>query len=208
MITKIYNLNREEVGELKLKSDIFGLEIRQDIVKLVVEWQLAKARAGTHQTKTISQVSGTTKKPFKQKGTGNARQGSLRSCHMRGGGVSHGPVQRSHAFDVPKKVRRLAMCHILSAKFAEGKLIVVDDLTFKSHKTKEFKSIISKFTNTNVCIISGNELDRNLELASRNVHTVVALPTVGANVYDILRKDVLIMSKEAIVALEGRLLND
>ena len=206
--TKIYNLDHEQVGELKLNNDIFGLEVRQDIVKLVIEWQLAKARSGTHNTRTVSEVSGTTKKPFKQKGTGNARQGSLRSCHMRGGGVSHGPTPRSYEFNVPKKVRKLAMCHVLSAKLADGKLFIVDNLSLKTHQTKALSAIMNKFDGKSFCVVDGNEIDKNFELASRNLYNVFALPCMGANVYDIVKNEVLILSKDAVTALEARLMND
>src|SRR4051812_9305646 len=127
MKTKIHSLTAKSTHEFELNEEVFGLEVRQDIIKLAIDWQLAKARSGTHLTRTVSEVSGTTKKPFKQKGTGNARQGSLRSAQMRGGGVAHGPVLRSHATKLPKKVRRLAMCHALSAKLAEGKLVILDN---------------------------------------------------------------------------------
>lgn len=207
MKTKVYNLNQEHVGDVQLHEDIFGLEVRQDIIKLVIEWQLAKARSGTHQTRTISEVSGTTKKPFKQKGTGNARQGSLRSCHMRGGGVSHGPVTRSHAFNVPKKVRKLALCHAMSAKLAEGKLFVVDDIAIASPKTATLSAVMEKFGQS-AFVVCGDTIDKNFSLASQNLHRVTAVPQIGANVYDIIKNDVLILSKDAVSALEARLRNE
>lgn len=206
--TKIYTLSKESVGELDLHPEVFGLETRQDLVKLAIDWQLAKARAGTHQTKTISEVSGTTKKPFKQKGTGNARQGSLRSCQMRGGGVSHGPVSHSHATRLNKKVRRLAMCHALSAKLAEGKLVVLDSLHIQSPKTSELQSILKQFDGASFFVVDSLTVDSNFALASRNLHNIITVPSVGVNVYDIIKHDVLMLTKDAVLALETRLNHD
>lgn len=205
MKTTIYSLAKESVGELTLSGGVFGLEVRQDLIKRAVEWQLAKVRSGTHQTKTISEVSGTTKKPFKQKGTGNARQGSLRSAQMRGGGVSHGPVVRSHEIKLPKKVRKLAMCHALSSKFAEGKLLVVDNLNITAPKTSELKSVMKNFDGRSFFVIDGAAVSENFVLASRNLYNIVPVPHIGANVYDIMKHDVVILTKEAVACLEGRL---
>lgn len=198
-------MDKKSVGEISLNPGVFGLETRQDIVKLVIDWQLAKARSGTHQTKTISEVSGTTKKPFKQKGTGNARQGSLRSCQMRGGGVSHGPVSRNHATHLNKKVRKLALCHALSSKFADGKLVVLENLHMTSSKTSYLRSAMNQFNGTSFFVIDAVAVDQAFTLASRNLHNIVAVPSIGANVYDIIKHDVLILTKEAVVALEARL---
>lgn len=205
MKTTIYSLAKKSVGELDLNDGIFGLEVRQDLIKRAIEWQLAKARSGTHQTKTISEVSGTTKKPFKQKGTGNARQGSLRSAQMRGGGVSHGPVMRSHEIKLPKKVRRLAMCHALSEKLAEGKLVIVDTLDLKTSKTSILVPAMKNFDGKSFFIVDGNAVNENFALASRNLFNIVTVPHIGANVYDIIKHDVVILTKDAVVALEERL---
>jgi len=209
MKTTIYSLAKKPVGELELDGQVFGLEVRQDIIKLAIDWQLAKARAGTHLTRTVSEVSGTTKKPFKQKGTGNARQGSLRSAQMRGGGVAHGPVLRSHATELPKKVRKLAMRHALSAKLAEGKLVVIDSLQMTSTKTSEAAALVMKnFEGRSFFVVDGMELDKNFALATRNIHNIVTVPQIGANVYDIVKHDVVMLTKDAIGALEARLKND
>jgi large subunit ribosomal protein L4 len=207
MKTKIYSLAKKPIGDLDLNEEVFGLEVRQDIIKLAIDWQLAKARAGTHLTRTVSEVSGTTKKPFKQKGTGNARQGSLRSAQMRGGGVSHGPVLRSHATALPKKVRKLAMCHALSAKLAEGKLIVLEDLKLPSAKTSAATAAMKNFEGRSFFVVDGPELNKEFALATRNLHNIVTVPQIGANVYDIVKHDVVMLTKDALTALEARLTN-
>ncbi len=205
MKTTIYSLAKESMGELNLNESVFGLEVRQDLIKRAIEWQLAKARSGTHATKTISEVSGTTKKPFKQKGTGNARQGSLRSAQMRGGGVSHGPVVRSHDIKLPKKVRKLAMCHALSVKFAEGKLFVVDSLDLSSSKTSSLVNAMKNFGKASFFVVDEMHVSQNFSLASRNLFNIVSVPQIGANVYDIIKHDTVILTKSAVAALESRL---
>ncbi|HJD67365.1 MAG TPA: 50S ribosomal protein L4 [Rickettsia endosymbiont of Bembidion lapponicum] len=206
MKTKMLNLANEEVGEISLNEDIFAVEfIRDDIIKQVVDWQRAKAMAGTHKTKTVSEVSGTTKKPFKQKGTGNARQGSLRSVQMRGGGVIHGPVVRSHATKLPKKVRKLGLIHALSEKFSEGKLLVIDSLKLETPKTSNLVNILNKFQGKSFFVIDGNEVDVNFSLAAQNIYNTVVVPQIGANVYDIIRHEYVLLSQEAVNVLEERL---
>ncbi|ABE05142.1 50S ribosomal protein L4 [Rickettsia bellii] len=206
MKTKILNLANEEIGEISLNEDIFAVEfIRDDIIKQVVDWQRAKAMAGTHKTKTVSEVSGTTKKPFKQKGTGNARQGSLRSVQMRGGGVIHGPVVRSHATKLPKKVRKLGLIHALSEKFSEGKLLVIDSLKLETPKTSNLVNILNKFQGKSFFVIDGNEVDVNFSLAAQNIYNTVVVPQIGANVYDIIRHEYVLLSQEAVNVLEERL---
>ncbi|XVN41310.1 MAG: 50S ribosomal protein L4 [Rickettsia endosymbiont of Argas persicus] len=206
MKAKILNLTNEEVGEISLNEDIFAVEfVRDDIIKQVIDWQRAKAMAGTHKTKTVPEVSGTTKKPFKQKGTGNARQGSLRSVQMRGGGVSHGPVTRSHATKLPKKVRKLGLIHALSEKFAEGKLLVIDSLKLETPKTSNLVNILNKFQGKSFFVIDGNEVDTNFSLAAQNIHNTVVVPQIGANVYDIIRHEYVLLSQEAVNVLEERL---
>ena len=207
MKVKVYNLAKKDVGEISLEKDIFGLEARPDIIKRVIDWQLAKARSGNHSSKTISDVSGTTKKPFKQKGTGNARQGSLRSIHMRGGGVSHGPVVRSHEFDLPKKVRKLGLRHALSVKYAEGKLLVLDSVNIDSPKTSLILKGFANFGEGSFFVVDGNEVSENFLKASRNLYNIVAVPQIGANVYDIIRHDYLIVTSAGLEALGARLKN-
>lgn len=206
MKAELINLENQTIGEVDLDSEIFAIDyIREDIIKQVVDWQLLKRMAGTHQTKTVSQVSGTTKKPFKQKGTGNARQGSLRSAQMRGGGVSHGPMVRSHAIKLPKKVRKLGLKHALSDKFAEGKLLVVDSLKLDQSKTSMLKKLLNNFNGKSYFMVSGDEVDVNFALAAKNIPNIVLVPQIGANVYDIIRHDYILLSQEAVSALEKRL---
>ena len=201
----IVNLDNQNVGSIELADSVFGAEVRADILSRVVNWQLANRRAGTHKTKTIAEVSGTTKKPYKQKGTGNARQGSLRATQFRGGGISFGPVVRSHAQNLPKKIRRLGMRCALSAKAQNGKLIVVDELKLPEVKTKELLAKMNKLGVESALFVGGAELDNNFNLAARNIVNVDVLPQQGANVYDILRRDTLVLTKEAAENLEARL---
>ena len=201
----VKNLENETIGEIELSEEVFGLKVRSDILARAVNWQLAKRRAGTHKTKGISEIQGTTKKPYKQKGTGRARQGSLRSPQFRGGAVIFGPVVRSHAYDLQKKVRRLALKTALSAKQAEGKLVVLDAATLAEGKTKLLSQRLAKFGWDSVLIIGGTTLDENFARAARNLPKVDVLPQQGANVYDILRRDTLVLTREAVEQLEARL---
>lgn len=205
MKVAVVTLENKAAGELELADAIFGLEPRKDILQRVVEWQRAKARAGTHKTKTRAEVSGTGKKPFKQKGSGNARQGTLRGPHQEGGGRAHGPVVRDHGYSLNKKVRSLGLKHALSAKVAEGKLIVVDALALKEAKTKTVSANFKKLGLTKPLFISGEQVDASFAKAINNLIGHDALPAQGANVYDILRHKELVLSKEAVAALEARL---
>jgi large subunit ribosomal protein L4 len=201
----VTNLENKKTGEIELAEAVFGLPVRRDILARAVNWQLAKRRQGTHKTKGISDVRGTTKKPYKQKGTGHARQGSLRSPQFRGGAVIFGPVVRSHAHDLPKKVRKLALKTALSSKQAEGKLIVVDALSAKTAKTKDIAGKLGKLGWTSALLIDGPAVDENFKRAAANIAGVDLLPQQGANVYDILRRDLLVLSKAAVEHLEARL---
>lgn len=206
MKAELINLENQAVGEVDLDNSIFALDyIREDIIKLVIDWQLLKNMSGTHQTKTVSQVSGTTKKPFKQKGTGNARQGSLRSAQMRGGGISHGPVTRSHEVKLPKKVRKLGMKHALSGKFAAGKLLILDSLNLECAKTSYLRKLLENFRGKSYFIVSGEVINLNFALAVKNIPNVTVVPQIGANVYDVIRHEYILLSKEAVEALEKRL---
>jgi large subunit ribosomal protein L4 len=201
----VKNLDNEAVGEIELSEEVFGLPIRRDILARMVNWQLAKRRAGTHKTKGVSDISGTTKKPYRQKGTGRARQGSLRSPQFRGGAVIFGPVVRSHAFSLQKKVRRLALKTALSAKQAEGKLVVVDAARVDEAKTKALAERFRNLGWQSVIIIDGPAVDENFARAARNLPQVDVLPQQGANVYDILRRDTLVLTRDAVQHLEARL---
>ncbi|MEJ0009431.1 MAG: 50S ribosomal protein L4 [Alphaproteobacteria bacterium] len=192
-------------SSIDLSDDVFGLEPRRDILQRVVEWQRAKARAGTHKTKTRAEVSGTGKKPFKQKGTGNARQGTLRGPHQEGGGRAHGPVVRSHEYKLPKKVRALGLKHALSAKQKDGKLFVIAEAKLKDLKTKSVIAGFEKHGLTKPLIITGATSDVDFVRAVRNVRGVDVLPVQGANVYDILRHKELVLTKDAVDALQARL---
>jgi large subunit ribosomal protein L4 len=170
----------------------------------VVNWQLAKRRAGTHKVKLIGDIRGTTARPYRQKGTGRARQGSVRSAQFRGGATVHGPVVRSHAHDLPKKVRRLGLKCALSAKQAEGKLIVLDSAE-GSGKTKDLVKQLETLGWTSVLVIDGPEANASFLRACNNIPKIDVLPTQGANVYDILRRDILVLTRDAVEHLEARL---
>lgn len=200
----VRNLDNKEVGDIDLADEVFGLPVRGDILARVVNWQLAKRRAGTHKAKGISDISGTTKKPYKQKGTGRARQGSLRSPQFRGGAVIHGPVVRSHEFGLQKKVRKLGLKTALSAKQAEGKLVVIDAASIAEAKTKALRGQFATLGWESVLIIDG-AVDEGFAKAARNLPKVDVLPSVGANVYDILRRDTLVLTRAAVEQLEARL---
>lgn len=208
MKVAVKTLENKETGSLELDASVFGLPVRADILQAMVRYQLAKRRAGTHSTRGVSQVSGTGKKPYKQKGTGNARQGSLRSPQFRGGAVIFGPTPRDHAIDLPKRVRRLALKTALSAKLADGKLVVLEDVAAKSHKTKDMVATLANLGIANAAIVSGKEVDVNFERATSNIPMIDVFCADGANVYDILRRDTLVLTKEAVAALTERLKED
>jgi large subunit ribosomal protein L4 len=201
----VRNLDNEEVGDIELAEAVFGLPMRRDILARVVNWQLAKRRAGTHKAKGISDIRGTTRKPYKQKGTGRARQGSLRSPQFRGGARIFGPVVRSHAFALQKKVRRLGLKTALSAKYGEGKLVVVDAARLAEAKTKALRTRLAALGWDRVLIIDGSVVDPAFARAARNLPRVDVLPQQGANVYDILHCDTLVLTREAVQHLEARL---
>ncbi|MEQ1789833.1 MAG: 50S ribosomal protein L4 [Rickettsiales bacterium] len=205
MKIKVVTLENKAAGEIDLSDAIFGVAVRKDILHRMVEWQRAKARSGTHKTKTISEISGTGKKPFKQKGSGNARQGSMRSAQMRGGSTIFGPVVRSHAVGLPKKVRKLALRVALSSKQADGTLFVIDNVDVKSLKTKAMVEVFTKNGWDAPLFIDGNIVNENFAKAARNIIHVDVLPQQGANVYDILRHKQLILTKDAVKHLEERL---
>lgn len=201
----VTTLDNKKAGEIDLDDTVFGLPARKDILARVVNWQLAKRRAGTHKVKTRGEVSGSTRKLFRQKGTGNARMGSARTTQRRGGGTVFGPVVREHGFDLTKKVRKLGLKTALSAKAAEGKLIVVDMAEIKQPKTAELAKQFAALGWSSVLIIDGAQVDDGFARAARNLPLVDVLPQQGANVYDILRRDTLVLTKGAVEALEARL---
>jgi large subunit ribosomal protein L4 len=201
----VRSLENEEVGDIELSDEVFGLPVRNDILARVVNWQLAKRRAGTHKTKGVSEIQGTTRKPYKQKGTGRARQGSLRSPQFRGGARIFGPVVRSHAFHLQKKVRRLGLKTALSAKQSEGKLAVIDAARIDEPKTKALRTRLEALGWDSVLIIDGPTVDQGFARAARNLPRVDVLPQQGANVFDILRRDTLVLTRDAVRHLEARL---
>lgn len=205
MKTKVFNLNNDLVGACSVSKEIFALTPRIDIIKRVIDWQRAKAMAGTHKVKTISEISGTTRKPFKQKGTGNARQGSLRSVHMRGGAVAHGPVTRSHATKLPKKIRKLGLRYALSSKLAEGRLFIIDDIKLNSHKTNNVKHILTSFKANKIFIITDRIMNDNFMMAIQNIKGISIVPQIGANVYDIINNDCVLLLRDSLSILEERL---
>jgi large subunit ribosomal protein L4 len=208
MKLKVTDISNKAQGEVEIDdavfADIFGRTVRKDILARAVNWQLAKRRSGNHKTKEIGDISGTTKKPYAQKGTGNARQGSLRSPQFRGGATIFGPVVRSHAHDLPKKVRKLALKTALSAKHKDGKLVVWSEAD-AGGKTKDLAKQFAKLGWGSVLVIDGPEVNTKFALAARNIPNVDVLPQQGANVYDILRRDTLVLTKGAMEHLVERL---
>ncbi len=204
MDLEVKTLAGKKAGTVSLSDAIFGLEPREDILARMVRYQLAKKQQGTHKAQTRSEVSRTGSKMYKQKGTGRARHHSARAPQFRGGSQAHGPKVRDHSFDLPKKVRALALRHALSAKVKSEELIVLDDLVTKDAKTKELTGAFDKLGLNNALIIGGAELDNNFKLAASNIPNIDVLPIQGINVYDILRRGKLVLSKAAVEALEER----
>ena len=204
MKVALVSLKKKVVGEISLRPDIFGLEARVDIIKRVVDWQKSRARSGTHSVKTVGEVSGTTKKPFKQKGTGNARQGNARGVQRRGGGIAHGPQVRSHETQLQKKVRKLGLKHALSAKLSEGSLHFVDSLDMAKPKTSDLAKSLSCFGEGKFFMITDNN-NESLRLSAASLKGACVVPVVGANVYDIINSHHVLISKDALPLLEGRL---
>lgn len=200
----VKTLEGKDAGKLSVSEAVFGLDPREDIIARMIRYQLAKKQQGTHQTKTRAEISRTGKKMYKQKGTGRARHHSARAPQFRGGGRAHGPVTRSHAHDLPKKIRALALRHALSAKLKADELIIIDNLVAAEAKTKGLVGALSGLGLTNVLFIGGAELDGNFKLAAQNIPNVDVLPVQGINVYDILRRKKLVLSKAAVEALEER----
>ncbi|RYC17560.1 MULTISPECIES: 50S ribosomal protein L4 [Ciceribacter] len=204
MELNVKTLEGKDAGKVSLSDEIFGLEPREDIIARMIRWQLANKRQGTHKAKGRAEVSRTGSKMYKQKGTGRARHHSARAPQFRGGGKAHGPVVRSHAQDLPKKVRALALRHALSAKLKAEELIIVDQLVAAEAKTKALVGNFASLGLTNALVIGGAEIDSNFKLAAQNIPNIDVLPVQGINVYDILRRGKLVLSKAAVEALEER----
>jgi large subunit ribosomal protein L4 len=201
---KVTTLDGKSGGTVVLPDDIFGLEPRADILQRMVRYQLSKRQRGTHQTKMRGEISATTKKMYAQKGTGRARHGAKSAPQFRGGGRAFGPVVRSHAHDLPKKVRALALKHALSDKAKGDKLIIIADTKVKEAKTKALAGQFKKLGWSSALIIDGAEVEQNFALAARNIPMIDVLPVQGINVYDILRRDTLVLTKAAVDALTER----
>ena len=204
MELQITSLDGKAGGSVTLKDEIFGLEVRQDILHRMVRYQQLKAMAGTHDVKNRSEGVRTGKKFVKQKGSGGARHGDRKAPQFRGGGRAFGPTPRSHAIDLPKKVRALALKHALSAKAKAGEITVVDTLATKEAKTAALRAQFGKLEWTNALIIDGAEVDQKFALAARNIPQIDVLPVQGINVVDILRRQKLVLTKAALDALEAR----
>jgi large subunit ribosomal protein L4 len=202
----VINLDGGKGGQIDLDDAIFGIEdIRNDILQRCVVWQLACRRAGTHKIKTRNEVARTGKKMYKQKGTGGARHGSRKAAQFVGGAKVFGPINRSHATDLPKKVRALALKHALSSKAKSGSLMVIDTATAAEPKTAALLAKFEKLGLKNALVIAGPEVDNNFKLAARNIPLVDVLPNAGLNVYDVLRRDTLVLTRSAIEAINARL---
>ena len=204
MELKVTNLDGGEAGSIELSNEIYGLEPRADLLQRCVVWQLAKRRAGTHDVKNRSEIARTGKKLGNQKGGGGARHGSQRSNLFRGGGRSFGPTPRSHEIGLPKKVRALALRHALSSKAKDGGIIVIEQASLTEAKTKALKERFGKLGFANVLIIDGASVDEKFAMAARNIPHVDVLPVQGINVYDIMRREKLVLTRAAVDALEAR----
>lgn len=205
MKSKVVTLDNKAAGDIDLDEAVFAAVVRKDILARMVNYQLAKRRAGTHKVKTRGEISGTTRKPFRQKGTGRARQGSYRATQFRGGATVFGPVVREHGHSLPKKVRKLALKSALSAKQADGKLMILDEVKLSDPKTKALVDKLGKLGLSDALIVGGGEIDGNFAKAAKNIAKIDVLPSQGANVYDILRRDTLVLTREAVETLEARL---
>ena len=204
MKIQVMKLDASKAGSIELSDEIFGLEPRADLLHRMVRYQLLKRQAGTHKTKTRGEVQVTSKKMYRQKGTGGARHGNKAAPQFRGGGKAFGPVVRSHAIELPKKVRALALKHALSAKVKSESVVVLEDLQVNDAKTKAILAQFAGLKLSSALIVGGSEIEENFGRAARNIHGIDVLPIQGINVYDILRRDTLVLTKAAIEALEER----
>jgi large subunit ribosomal protein L4 len=208
MLIKVMSLDNVEVDQIEIIDEFYPSEIRQDIIKRVIDWQLVKAMSGCHKSKTRSEVSGTGKKPFAQKGTGRARQGSTRGPHMRGGATVHGPVIRSHEIKLSKKFRKLGLRHALATKYFAQQMTVVNDLTMSEVSTAAFCKKISWLNNGKNILFVDKEFDNNFKMSCANKFTVNILPEIGLNVYDLIKNEYLVITQSSLKRLEERLINN
>jgi large subunit ribosomal protein L4 len=205
MQVAVTTLDQSDAGTIELSPAIFGQAVRSDVLHQVVRWQLAKRRQGTHKTKTRGEVKATTRKMYKQKGTGRARHGAASVPQFRGGGKAFGPTPRDHAIDLPKKVRRLGLKMALSSKLADGKLVILDQASLPEPKTKQLAARLDRLGWSSALLIDGPELDQNFSRAAQNLAGLQLMAAAGANVYDILRRDLLVLTRDAVRQLEERL---
>ena len=208
MKQEIKSLENKVIKEIDLDKTIFGVEVKNEIIHRMVRYQLAKKRSGNHKTKGISEISGTTRKPFKQKGTGSARQGSRRSPQMRGGAVIFGPQVRSHAHKLPKRIRALALKMALSNKLKEGKLKLISDFKISKPKTSFLTSKLVKMEIDSALFIDGVDVEKNFKHAVKNIPKTDFLPISGINVYDIIRRKFLVISEKALLGINDRFRNE
>ncbi|NNE78911.1 MAG: 50S ribosomal protein L4 [Silicimonas sp.] len=201
----VIKLDGGKAGSVDLGDEIFGLEPRADILHRMVRWQRNKRQAGTHKVKTRSETSYSTKKIYRQKGTGGARHGSRNAPIFRKGGIYKGPTPRSHAHDLTKKFRKLGLRHALSSKAATGNLVIIDEATAKDAKTAALAKQVKELGWKRALIIDGAEVDAGFAAAAQNLGGIDVLPSMGANVYDILKSDTLVITKAGVEALEARL---
>jgi len=204
MKTKVLNLDSKSSGEIDLSDAIFGLEPRADLIQRVVVWQLAKRRAGTHKVLTRGEVNLTKHKLYRQKGTGSARHGARSAPPFVGGAKAMGPVQHSHEFDLPKKVRALGLKHALSAKAKDGAIVVLDEAKAKAIKTNDLAKQLGKLGAANALVVDG-AFEKNFELSARNLAGVSLVAAAGLNVYDIMKREKLVLTTAAVKAIEERL---
>jgi large subunit ribosomal protein L4 len=204
MELKVTTLAGKSAGTVTLSDTVFGLEPRPDILHRMVRWQLAKRQAGTHKSKTRGEIKATSKKMYRQKGTGSARHGNKAAPQFRGGGKAFGPIVRSHAFDLPKKVRALALKHALSAKAKAESIVIVDELSAKDAKTRALAASFAGLGLSSALVIGGREIEVEFGRAVGNLPGFDVLPIQGINVYDILRRDKLVLTRAAVEALEER----
>lgn len=201
----VISLDNKSTGHIELDEAIFCAPVRVDVLHRAINWHMARRRSGNHKTKQRSEIRGSTAKPFRQKGTGRARQGDRKAPHLRGGGVAFGPTLRSHAYNLPKKVRRLALKTALSVKQADGKLVILEEATSKTGKTADLAKQLKGLGWRSALVIDGAKIDANFVCAANNIKGVDVLSQIGANVYDILRRDTLVLTKDAVVQLQERL---
>lgn len=204
MKAELKSIANKKSGNIELNDSVFGIAPREDIIARVIKWQLAKRRAGTHKVKSRSEIAKTGAKMFRQKGTGRARHGAASVVQFRGGGVVHGPVVRNHSHMLPKKVRKLGLRSVLSAKAASGKLVIVDKLE-SDGKTASLKAKLNSLGVANALVIGGEILENEFVRAAANIPLIDVLPCPGLNVYDAVRRDVLVMTKDAVSFVEERL---